>query len=91
MDENRSIEELESKVNAHKKAEEQKIEQLQSHYFKNTPFKILIDLISGIAVGVFLGYSVDRYLNTFPIALFIFSVLGMVGGLFNIYRDLDKK
>jgi F0F1-type ATP synthase assembly protein I len=54
-----------------------------------TPFKVLVDIISGIAVGGFLGYILDVYLGTLPFMLFLLTVFGMVGGVYNIYKDLD--
>lgn len=52
-----------------------------------TPFTIVVELFSGIAVLGFLGYIVDRYLDTMPIFSFVFAVCGMLGGVYNIYRD----
>ncbi len=58
---------------------------------KITPFKVLVDIISGIAVGGFLGYILDVYLGTLPLMLFLLTVFGMVGGVYNVYKDLDRQ
>lgn len=52
-----------------------------------SPFKIIIDLLSGIAVGGFLGYICDSYFGTLPLFLFLMMVFGTIGGVYNIYKD----
>lgn len=56
----------------------------------NTAIKILSELISGIAVGVILGYFLDKYFNTLPFLLILCTLLGFAGAMLNIYRDLTK-
>jgi F0F1-type ATP synthase assembly protein I len=43
-------------------------------------------LIGTIAVGVALGYFLDRWLHTKPILMFVFGGLGFVGGIREIIR-----
>ena len=45
-------------------------------------------LTSMIAAGFILGYVVDRWLNTQPIFLMAFGVLGFIGGILKVYRLL---
>jgi ATP synthase protein I len=46
-------------------------------------------LTSMIAAGFILGYFVDRWLNTQPIFLMSFGVLGFIGGILKVYRILN--
>jgi ATP synthase protein I len=48
-------------------------------------------LPSSIAVGLFFGYLLDRWLGTAPWLLLIFTVLGVVSGLLSLYRALKKQ
>lgn len=48
-------------------------------------------LPSSIAVGLFFGYLLDRWLGTAPWLLLIFTVLGIVSGLLSLYRALKKQ
>jgi ATP synthase protein I len=48
-------------------------------------------LPSSIAVGLFLGYVLDRWLDTAPWLLLIFTVLGIVSGLLSLFRALRKE
>lgn len=48
-------------------------------------------LPSSIAVGLFMGYFLDRWLGTEPWLLLIFTVLGVVSGLLSLLRALRKE
>jgi ATP synthase protein I len=50
----------------------------------------IIEMSSGLAVGLFLGYLLDNYFMTIPLFLIIFSILGVVAGFYNFYKDLVK-
>ena len=48
-------------------------------------------LPSSIAVGLFMGYFLDRWLGTAPWLLLIFTVLGVASGLLSLFRALRKE
>lgn len=48
-------------------------------------------LPSSIAVGLFLGYFLDRWLGTAPWLLLVLTVLGIVSGLLSLFRALKKQ
>jgi F0F1-type ATP synthase assembly protein I len=48
-------------------------------------------LPSSIAVGLFLGYFLDRWLGTAPWLLLGLTVLGIVSGLLSLFRALKKE
>jgi len=47
-------------------------------------------LPSSIAVGLFFGYMLDKWLHTEPWMLLIFVVLGIISGLLSLYRAMKK-
>jgi ATP synthase protein I len=47
-------------------------------------------LPSSIAVGLFFGFLLDKWLGTDPWMLLIFLVLGVVSGLMSLFRALKK-
>jgi F0F1-type ATP synthase assembly protein I len=51
---------------------------------------IALILPSSIAVGLFLGYYLDRWLGTDPWLLLIFTVLGIASGLLSLFRAIKK-
>lgn len=48
-------------------------------------------LPSSIAVGLFIGYVLDRWLGTDPVLLLVFTVLGVVSGLLSLARALKRQ
>ncbi|MBJ57763.1 MAG: hypothetical protein CMP24_05935 [Rickettsiales bacterium] len=51
---------------------------------------LTIELITGMAIGFFLGMLLDNYLQTKPLMLIIFIVLGTIVGFYNMFRMLKK-
>lgn len=47
-------------------------------------------LPSSIAVGLFIGYFLDRWLKTEPWMLLIWTVLGVVSGMRNLWRGVKR-
>ena len=65
-------------------------QKLEKSTFDNraSASKVITDMIAGVLVGGFLGYLLDNYLSTFPIYIFLFSVLGFAGSMFNLYKSI---
>lgn len=87
-DQSDNFQNLEKKVN--KALDEQAKTSDKTISNGNPAIKILSELISGIAVGVFLGYFLDEYFNTKPLLLILCMLLGFSGSMLNIYKDLTK-
>jgi ATP synthase protein I len=49
-------------------------------------FRIGTELVAGIAVGVAIGWALDRWLGTKPWLMIAFFVLGAAAGMMNVYR-----
>lgn len=49
-------------------------------------FRVSIEFVAGVAVGVGIGYALDRWLGTAPIMLVLFLLLGGAAGVLNAYR-----
>ena len=47
-------------------------------------------MISGPLLGIFLGYYLDKWLNSSPVCVGIGLVLGLVAGALNMYRDMRR-
>jgi ATP synthase protein I len=52
-------------------------------------YRIGIEFISGILVGLLLGYTIDHALDTQPWGLVMMVLLGASAGLLNIFRMLN--
>ena len=51
---------------------------------------LIIELATGIGLGVFFGIMLDNYLQTKPLMLIIFFILGTIIGFYNMYKSLKK-
>ncbi|WP_457625632.1 AtpZ/AtpI family protein [Persephonella sp.] len=49
-----------------------------------------LHLVSGVIVGVLLGYFLDKYFGTSPWLTIIFFFLGIAAGFRNMYKDVQK-
>lgn len=49
-----------------------------------------LHLVSGIIVGVSVGYFLDKFFNTSPWLTIIFFFLGIIAGFWNMYKDVSK-
>jgi ATP synthase protein I len=47
-------------------------------------------LPSSIAVGLFIGYFLDKLLGTDPWLLIVFTLFGVASGFFSLFRGLKK-
>jgi len=45
----------------------------------------------GLIIGAGIGWSIDQWLNTTPLFLIIFFILGGVAGIYNLWRVLTGK
>ena len=49
-----------------------------------------LTLPSGIIVGLFIGYWLDKWLKTAPWMLIIWTLLGLASGLMSLIRGIAK-
>ncbi|MFP4126140.1 MAG: AtpZ/AtpI family protein [Alphaproteobacteria bacterium] len=49
-----------------------------------------IDVVAGVAGGTLIGWALDVWLETAPVLLVVFLVLGSVAGLRNAVRTLQS-
>jgi ATP synthase protein I len=52
--------------------------------------RVAVDLVAGVAVGVFIGWLLDRWLGTTPWLLLLFFILGAAGGITNVLRTAQQ-
>ena len=51
--------------------------------------RIGIELVAALAVGVGIGYALDRWLGTGPWLMVVFFFLGSAAGFLNVYRAVS--
>ena len=49
-------------------------------------FRVAVELVSAVAVGLAIGWGLDYVLDTKPWLMVVFIVLGFAAGVINVYR-----
>lgn len=90
-DDKKALEELDERLN---RAREQAQDPLKQKSAKKSEkggplglaFRVSIEIVSAVAVGVAIGWFVDDWLDTRPWFMLGFIVLGGGAGILNVYR-----
>ena len=78
---------LEARINALKKTQEPK-PRVDEHYSQaSLAWRMVIELVAGLAIGSGIGYGLDAVFGTLPVFLMLFSVLGFVAGVKTMLRS----
>lgn len=72
-----------------------KLKGQDNKYSKTSPLgssaKIATDLVAGLLVGVVIGLTLDKWLETKPLFLIICLLLGVIAAIKNIMISLKQK
>lgn len=49
-------------------------------------FRVSVELVSALVVGLAIGWALDQWFDTGPILMVVFLILGFAAGLMNVYR-----
>ena len=81
MTDNDPLRDLGEKIKSAKRSyeDEPKVEDHQSGL--QHAWRMVIELVSGLAIGFGLGYGLDIAFGTLPIFMIIFTLLGFVAGI----------
>jgi F0F1-type ATP synthase assembly protein I len=81
-----SLQDLDKSIKEAKK----KAEGVAKKTDSNDGSKFAVELFAGVVVGLFIGYQIDSYFDTFPLFFIICLLLGMAGSFLNIYRAVQQ-
>ncbi|MSP05780.1 MAG: AtpZ/AtpI family protein [Acetobacteraceae bacterium] len=48
--------------------------------------RVGVELVAALVVALLIGWALDRWLNTRPVFLAVFALLGGVAGMINVWR-----
>ena len=57
----------------------------------NTFSRVATELLAGLLVGAGIGWTLDKWLNTNPLFLILFFLLGGAAGILNLWRVVTGK
>lgn len=63
----------------------------ESHYSQaNLAWRMVIELVAGLAIGFGIGYGLDRLFGTTPFLLILFVFLGLAAGVKAMLRSAQE-
>lgn len=63
----------------------------EEHYSRaNLAWRMVIELVAGLAIGFGIGYGLDRLFGTLPIFLVLFIFLGLAAGIKTMLRSAQE-
>ena len=72
-----------------KKNKKNNNEKLIDKSFSSALSRIATELLAGLIVGAGIGLMMDNWLNTKPLFLIVFFILGGIAGIYNLWRQLN--
>lgn len=80
------LRELEERIAAAKGEETSKPHTEEHYSMANMAWRMVIELVAGLAIGFGMGYGLDRLFGTLPLFLVIFVFLGLAAGVKTMMR-----
>ncbi len=90
------IKELDKRIRDFKSEQVKKEHKSQNSPWRDSmagAFRIGTEFVAAVAVGICLGYTLDKIFGTKVVFLLVFSVFGCMAGMLNVYRsaqEMDK-
>lgn len=56
----------------------------------NAAYRVGVELVSGVIVGIGIGWLLDKWCETSPLFFIIFFFLGSAAGMSNVFKTLRK-
>ena len=86
----KKLEELESRITAVRGKHTPSPVKQDHHTMANMAWRMVIELVAGIAIGFGVGYGLDWLFGTLPIFLIIFIGLGLTAGIRTMMRTAEE-
>ena len=48
--------------------------------------RVATELVAGVVVGAFIGWALDRWLDTSPLLMLVMFFMGAIAGMLNVWR-----
>lgn len=86
----KSMEQLEDRISAMKAAHAPPPPKAEHHTMVNLAWRMVIELVAGIAIGFGIGFGLDTLFGTLPIFLILFIGLGLAAGVRTMMRTAQE-
>ncbi|MEX0366533.1 MAG: AtpZ/AtpI family protein [Ruegeria sp.] len=89
-DQKQRLSQLEERIEAAKKAKQPKPRADADISGGELAWRMVIEMVSGLAIGFGIGYGLDSLFGTIPIFLVLFTLLGLVAGVKVMLRSAKE-
>ena len=89
-DRSSQLQTLENRINAAKADIAPKTHQEQHYSQAQLAWRMVIELVAGLAIGFGVGYGLDRFFGTLPIFLILFIFFGLAAGIKTMLRSAQE-
>ncbi|KNG94740.1 AtpZ/AtpI family protein [Pseudaestuariivita atlantica] len=89
-DDRQKLLELDDKIRALKAQDAPREERKDHHRQTEAGWRMVIELVSGLLIGVGIGYGLDSLFGTIPIFLILFTLLGFAAGINVMLRSAKE-
>ncbi|WP_371227638.1 AtpZ/AtpI family protein [Roseovarius sp. 2305UL8-3] len=86
-DQSERLAQLEARIDALKNKDAPKPHQDEHYSQAQHAWRMVIELVAGIAIGFGIGYGLDSLFGTIPIFLVLFTLLGFAAGIKTMMRS----
>jgi len=94
MSDDPAMKKLEERIAAAKQAQIQEPREDDRHSMSDVAWRMVLELVAGIAFGFGIGLGLDTLFGTMPIFLVLFVLFGLAGGvsmMMRTARELQEK
>ena len=84
------LERLEKRIEAAKKVGAPRPEVEEHHSQAQLAWRMVIELVAGLAIGFGIGYGLDVLFGTMPVFLVLFCLLGFAAGVRTMLRTASE-
>ena len=89
-DESERLAQLEARIEALKAKDAPKPHQDEHYSQAQHAWRMVIELVAGIAIGFGIGFGLDSLFGTIPIFLVLFTLLGFSAGVKTMMRSAEE-
>ena len=86
----KKLKELDNRIAKVRLARAPKPAKEEHHTMANMAWRMVIELVAGIAIGFGIGYGLDWLFGTIPIFLILFIGLGLAAGIRTMMRTAEE-
>lgn len=84
------LKDFEDRLSRAKAAQAPPQKQEEHYTLANQAWRMVIELVAGIAIGFGMGFGLDRLFGTMPIFLILFILLGLTAGVRTMMRTAQE-